>query len=185
MRLEVGRNGAVFLDRDGTINAKMPEGDYVKCPGELTLLPGAARAVAEINRASRKVIVITNQRGIALGRMSEADLRAVHGRLQFLVGQAAGGSFTGFIHCPHDKDECECRKPQPGMFWNAATRWPDVNLRESVMIGDSWSDVQAAEAAGIAALHIGVDVPDLLTAVLRRLSLDPPLWSGKSSGAEI
>lgn len=162
--MKVGDRGAVFLDRDGTINVRLL-GDYVTSAQDMVLLPGAAQAVAEINRARRRVIVLTNQRGIALGRMTENDLAAVHERMEQLVNEAAGGMFTGIIHCPHGAGECDCRKPKPGMFYEAASRWPDLDLSESVMIGDSVSDVEAAQAAGVAALRIGDDVPDLLTAV--------------------
>jgi D-glycero-D-manno-heptose 1,7-bisphosphate phosphatase len=168
MRVTVGPRGAVFLDRDGTINVKLDD-DYVTRPGELILLDGAAEAVAEINRAGRKAIVITNQRGIALGRMTEADLAVVHASMERLVGEIAGASFTGIVHCPHGRDECDCRKPKPGMFYEAVRRWPDVDLSESVMIGDAPSDVDAAQAAGLPAIRIGVDAPDLLTAVREQL----------------
>jgi D-glycero-D-manno-heptose 1,7-bisphosphate phosphatase len=164
MRVSVGARGAVFLDRDGTLNVKL-EDDYVTTPDQLILLPGAAEAVAEINRYGRKAVVITNQRGIALGRMTEADLAAVHEHLAQLISQTSGGTLTGIVHCPHGQDECECRKPLPGMFLEAVRRWPDLNLSESVMIGDAPSDVEAAQAAGVQAFRIGVDVPDLLTAV--------------------
>lgn len=168
MRVKVGNRGAVFLDRDGTINVRLA-GNYVTSAQDLVLLPGAAEAVAEINLASRRAIVLTNQRGIALGRMTEDDLAVVHGRMEQLVDEATGGMFAGIIHCPHGVGECDCRKPKPGMFHEAASRWPDLDLSESVMIGDSASDVKAARAAGVAALRIGDDVPDLLTAVREAL----------------
>src|ERR1700752_1585931 len=92
---------AVLLDRDGTINVKAPEGDYITAPGELELLPGAGRAIAMLNRAGVPVAVVTNQRGIALGRMTDQDLDLIHARLRELL--AAEGAFVdAFFHCPHD-----------------------------------------------------------------------------------
>jgi D-glycero-D-manno-heptose 1,7-bisphosphate phosphatase len=169
MRVSVGARGAVFLDRDGTINVKR-DGGYVASADDLVLLPGAAEAVAEINRAGRRAIVVTNQRGIALGRMTEADLSVVHEHMEQLVNQIAGGTFTGIIHCPHGIDECQCRKPKPGMFHEAVRRWPDLELTQSVMIGDAPSDAEAATAAGVTAIHIGTEFPDLLTAVREAIS---------------
>ena len=81
MNLMAGRLDAVFLDRDGTINVKAPEGEYITRPEQLRLLPGAGEGIRMLNRAGVPVVVITNQRGIALGRMDEADLAAVHSRL--------------------------------------------------------------------------------------------------------
>jgi D-glycero-D-manno-heptose 1,7-bisphosphate phosphatase len=152
MRVTVGPRGAVFLDRDGTINVKLDD-DYVTRPGELILLDGAAEAVAEINRAGRKAIVITNQRGIALGRMTEGDLAVVHASMERLVGEIAGASFTGIVHCPHGRDECDCRKPKPGLLVNAA-RDRGIDLPSSFMVGDRWRDIDAGLAAGCRAIFI-------------------------------
>jgi D-glycero-D-manno-heptose 1,7-bisphosphate phosphatase len=169
MRVTLGPHGAVFLDRDGTINVRLVD-DYVTRPADLVLLPGAAEAVAEIVRSGHKVVVVTNQRGISLGRMTETDLKAVHDHMEQLVSRATGGTFTGIIYCPHDRGVCECRKPKPGMLREASLRWPDIELSESVLIGDSASDVAAATAAGMQAMRIGVDAPDLLTAVRKLLA---------------
>src|ERR1700733_7535629 len=101
---------AVFLDRDGTINVKAAEGDYVTRPKQLELLRGAAEGIRLLNRAGVPVVVITNQRGIALGRMSEADLMRVHVRLRDLVLRH-DASIDEIFYCPHDKGVCACRKP--------------------------------------------------------------------------
>ena len=81
-----GRLDAVLLDRDGTINVKAPEGDYITSPQQLKLMPGATEAIGLLNRGRIPVIIVTKQRGIALGRMTEADLAAVHSRLMQLLG---------------------------------------------------------------------------------------------------
>src|ERR1700750_861845 len=91
---------AVFLDRDGVINRKRPEGSYVTSWGEFELLPGALEALALLARADTPVIVVTNQRGIARGRMTEADLDDIHARLRAAVS-AAGGRLDAIYHCPH------------------------------------------------------------------------------------
>ncbi|HEV2062608.1 MAG TPA: HAD-IIIA family hydrolase, partial [Solirubrobacteraceae bacterium] len=104
--------GAAFLDRDGTINVKPPEGEYVEAPEELRLLPGAAAAIARLNAAGLPVIVVTNQRGVALGRMTEADVAAVHDRLREELSRA-GAHVDAIYHCPHQEGACACRKPRP------------------------------------------------------------------------
>jgi D-glycero-D-manno-heptose 1,7-bisphosphate phosphatase len=106
---------AVFLDRDGTLNRKAADGDYVKHPSELELLPRASAAVRRLNQQRVRVIVVTNQRGIALGRMSERDLEAIHIRLAAELARA-GARVDAIYHCPHDGGACSCRKPAPGCF---------------------------------------------------------------------
>jgi D-glycero-D-manno-heptose 1,7-bisphosphate phosphatase len=160
------------LDRDGTINEKAPDGDYVKHPGELSVLPGAAEAIRRLNDAGVTVIVVTNQRGIALGRMSEADLNEIHAELAARLEAAAGARIDAFFHCPHGLDECDCRKPGTGMFISARERYPWIDLGGSVTIGDSVSDVAAGQALGMRTLHLGVDAADLRAAVDQLLGPD-------------
>jgi D-glycero-D-manno-heptose 1,7-bisphosphate phosphatase len=152
----------VFLDRDGTINVKAPEGDYVKSWDEFEFLPGAAEAVRALREPGRRVVIVTNQRGIALGRMSEDDLADIHTRMLEVTGPV-----DAIYHCPHDDGECDCRKPLPGMLERAAAEVPGVDLSRSVMIGDSESDMQAGRAVGARCIRIGADVPSLAAAVER------------------
>jgi D-glycero-D-manno-heptose 1,7-bisphosphate phosphatase len=137
---------AAFLDRDGTINVKAPEGEYVERPAEVRLLPGAAEAISALNAAGIPVIVVTNQRGIALGRMTEDDLERVHERLASLLAEK-GARVDGWYHCPHDKGACECRKPGTALLERAA-REHGFELTRSVLIGDSESDVEAGRRVG-------------------------------------
>jgi D-glycero-D-manno-heptose 1,7-bisphosphate phosphatase len=141
------RPDAVLLDRDGTINFKAPEGEYVTTPDELELLPGAAKAIRRLNEAEVPVSVITNQRGIALGRMTEADLAAVHARLADLLA-AERARVDAIFYCPHDKDTCDCRKPGTAMLEWTRNRFRLRSLRDAVVIGDALSDVQAGSAVG-------------------------------------
>jgi D-glycero-D-manno-heptose 1,7-bisphosphate phosphatase len=164
VRPRLSEGGAVFLDRDGTINVSPPPGEYVVQPDQVALLPGAGAAIAAINRAGHRVIVVTNQRGVALGRMSEDDLARVHERLRALL-QRGGATLDDILFCPHNLGECDCRKPGTRMFRDAQERWPDIDLGESIMIGDSDIDAQAAAGVGIPAIQLGADAPDLLSAV--------------------
>lgn len=158
-----------FLDRDGTINEKAPDGEYIARPDELRLLPGAAQAIRALNDAGVSVIVVTNQRGIALGKLSESDLEAVHAELGRKLEEAAGARVDAFFHCPHDIGECDCRKPATGMFRQARQRLPWIDFAQAVMIGDSDTDVEAGRSLGTWTVRLGVDAADLAAAVDRLL----------------
>lgn len=143
--------GLVLLDRDGTLNRKAPEGDYVTRPDDLVMLPGAAAAVRRLNESEIPVALVTNQRGIARGRMTTADLEAVHESLRAALARE-GARLDAIYHCPHDVG-CRCRKPQPGMLL-AAIRAFGVAPDEAVMIGDAGSDIEAGVAAGTGTVQI-------------------------------
>jgi D-glycero-D-manno-heptose 1,7-bisphosphate phosphatase len=160
--------GVALLDRDGTINVKAPEGEYITTPDELELLPGAARAIRLLNDAGVPVAVVTNQRGIALGRMTEEDLRAVHDRLSALLRDDGGARVDLWLHCPHEKDACSCRKPQPGMLVEALERLGG-DAATSLMAGDAPSDVEAGAAAGVPTERVSAERP-LLAVVEEWLS---------------
>lgn len=146
----------VFLDRDGVINRKPPEGKYIGRWEDFDVLPGAEAAIAELNRAGLRVLVVSNQRGIALGYYTAADVDAVHARLQeHLAG--FGGHVDGFYYCPHDRNECDCRKPAPGMFEDAFRDFPEATAQNSVMVGDSLSDIEAARNLGMPSIFIEGD----------------------------
>lgn len=158
-------SGVAFLDRDGTINRKAPEGDYVKHAREVALLPGAAQAVRRLNDAGVWAIVVSNQRGIALGRMTEHDLEQVNEALSAQLSKASGAHINAFFHCPHDIGTCDCRKPGIGMFVQAQECFPWIDIARSVMIGDSDSDIQAGQALGLRAVRLGIEAPDLEGAI--------------------
>jgi D-glycero-D-manno-heptose 1,7-bisphosphate phosphatase len=150
--LRVGRARGVrvirwaLLDRDGTISVGAPEGDYIRTVAELALLPDAADAVRRLNAAGLPVAVVTNQRGVALGLMSEADLDAVNERLRELLA-AEGARLDAVYCCPHGHDACDCRKPLPGLLTRAAAEL-GLPLADAVMVGDTEVDVEAGRAAG-------------------------------------
>jgi D-glycero-D-manno-heptose 1,7-bisphosphate phosphatase len=146
----------VFLDRDGVLNEKMPEGRYVAKWADFRMLPGVPEAIARLNRAGIRVIVVSNQRGIALGLYSAADVRAVHTCLQARLGEQ-GGHIDAFYICPHDRDGCDCRKPSPGMFEQARRDFPEITADNSLMVGDSLSDVQFGKRLGMRTVYVQGD----------------------------
>jgi D-glycero-D-manno-heptose 1,7-bisphosphate phosphatase len=138
----------VFLDRDGTLNAKPPAGEYIERPDALRLLPGAAEAVRMLNRAGLWTGVATNQRGVALGRMSTADLAAVHARLRELLAEE-GAVLDAIYSCPHELGACDCRKPGPGMLLQAKREQPELAFERAAIIGDSLADVETGRRLGL------------------------------------
>jgi D-glycero-D-manno-heptose 1,7-bisphosphate phosphatase len=137
---------AAFLDRDGVINRKPPEGQYVTRWEEMHLLPEAAEGIALLNRAGFRVIVVTNQRCVAKGLIATAELESMHERMCRKLA-ADGATIDGVFYCPHEKQPaCRCRKPAPGMLLDAA-RAHQIDLKTSWMIGDSEIDVEAGRNA--------------------------------------
>ncbi len=151
--LKIDRTWSLFLDRDGVINKRLID-DYVKNIAEFQFLPGVIEAVAGLSGIFGKIFIVTNQRGIAGGLMSIEDLGRVHG---FMLGEIekAGGRIDKIYFCPHDRDEnCGCRKPDIGMALKAREDFPEVDFSKSVMVGDSASDLEFGEKAGMVAVHI-------------------------------
>ncbi len=135
----------VILDRDGTIN--YDSDDYIKSPAELRPIPGSLDAIARLTQAGYRIVVATNQSGIARGLFDTATLVSIHELLQRQAAQA-GGRIDAFFFCPHAPDgSCDCRKPQPGMLREISRRF-NVPLADVYMVGDAQRDVDAAAAAG-------------------------------------
>jgi D-glycero-D-manno-heptose 1,7-bisphosphate phosphatase len=143
----------VFLDRDGILNEKMPEGEYVTRWEDFHVLAGVPQALRRLNEEGLRVVVVTNQRGIARGLYTLADVEGIHAKFQQQL-HSAGAHIDAMFICPHDKDKCNCRKPLPGLFDQAVAQFPSITPATSVMIGDSLSDVEFARRLGMAAIFI-------------------------------
>jgi D-glycero-D-manno-heptose 1,7-bisphosphate phosphatase len=141
------REPAVILDRDGVLNVKPPRAQYVTRPDDFAWRDGSLEALRAFADAGWRVLVVSNQAGIARGAMTHADLDAVHARMR-AEAEEAGGRIDGVYVCPHGWDEgCACRKPAPGMLF-AAQRDHDLDLTRTTFVGDDERDAQAAAAAG-------------------------------------
>jgi histidinol-phosphate phosphatase family protein len=139
-------HAAVFLDRDGVINEDPVE--FVTRPEELRLLPSSAQAIARLNAMGVPVLVCSNQSGVAKGLYTLDTLARISERLQEML-RAYGAHIDAFYYCPHDDaDQCDCRKPKPGLLLRAAEEH-GVALERSVFVGDSWRDIVAGRAAGV------------------------------------
>jgi D-glycero-D-manno-heptose 1,7-bisphosphate phosphatase len=135
----------VILDRDGTINHDSDA--YIKSPSEWRPIEGSLEAIARLTQAGFRIVVATNQSGIARGLFDTATLIAIHDTLQRAAAQA-GGRIDAFFFCPHAADAaCKCRKPEPGMLLEVARRF-NISLQNTYVVGDALRDVQAAAAAG-------------------------------------
>ncbi len=135
----------LILDRDGVIN--QDSDDYIKSPEEWIAIPGSLEAIAKANRAGFRVIVVTNQSGLARGYFDINMLNAMHQKLHKKLARL-GGEIEAIFFCPHLPDEgCECRKPKPGMLKEIQERL-NISLEKVWFVGDSYSDIKAARAAG-------------------------------------
>ena len=171
------RQKAIFLDRDGTINAYK---GFLTHLENFELLPGVAEAIRKINKSGYLCIVVSNQPVIARGNCSFDDLKAIHDKMETLLGKE--GAFVDAIYyCPHHPDkgfegerieykiDCDCRKPKPGLFLQAAKDW-NINLSESYMIGDSERDVAAGNSAGCKQSYlIKTNEPEALLSITNKI----------------
>ncbi len=136
----------VFIDRDGVINANRP--DYVKSWHEFHFLPGSREAIAKLSRAGHRIVVCTNQAGVAKGVIAVETIEDIHRKMVAEIAEM-GGLIEKVYYCPHAKEEnCACRKPRPGMLLRARDEL-DLDLTDAVFVGDSMSDIRAGLAAGI------------------------------------
>lgn len=143
----LARRPVALLDRDGVLNRKPPRAEYVRNWNEFEWLPGVKPALAQLKAAGYRLIVISNQAGVARGAMTEADLESVHRRMLEEAAEA-GGQIDGIYSCTHGWDEgCECRKPRAGLLFQAQRDF-SFDLTRAVFIGDDERDAAAADAAG-------------------------------------
>ncbi len=136
-------NKLIILSRDGVINEL--SGDCVASPEEWIPIPGSLDAIAQLNQADYRVVVVTHQSGLARGQIGIDTLNAIHNKMTRALA-AEGGRIDGLFFCPHGPDsDCECRKPSPGLLDQIADRF-HVSLEQVLCVGDSLEDLQAAMA---------------------------------------
>lgn len=146
----------VFLDRDGVINRKPVDGHYVTRWEEFEFLPRAKKALELLKSHGFHVVVVTNQRGVALGHMTEADVKAIHERMSQSLAES-GAAPDAVYFCPHEIGACTCRKPGIGLFLKAKERWPDLRFEDSFVIGDTDADIEAGVRVGACTIRITSD----------------------------
>jgi D-glycero-D-manno-heptose 1,7-bisphosphate phosphatase len=145
---------AVFLDRDGTLNMRPAEHEYVTAAADFAWIPGAREGLSRLAKAGYVLTVVSNQRGVGRGLVSRDVLDEIERRIQ---GELAveGCAIEAFRYCFHgDEDDCDCRKPRPGMILGLAEML-DLDLAASWVIGDAASDTAAGRAAGCRTALVG------------------------------
>ena len=141
----------IFLDRDGVINEN--RSDYVKSWSEFSFLSGSREAIAKLTQAGHRIVVCTNQAGVARGTISVEAVEDIHHRMIESICEF-GGKIEKVYYCPHDRDgDCFCRKPRPGMLLQARDEL-GIDMHDAVFIGDSITDIRAGLAAGIHAVLV-------------------------------
>ena len=150
---ESKKRKAVFLDRDGVITQEPPH--YAHRRDQLALVPGAAEAIRLFNDNGLIVVVVTNQAGIARGLYGEKDMHAFNGAMEEELKREKGARIDAIYWCAHHPEAvherhriaCDCRKPNAGLFFRAQSDLL-IDLGQSIMIGDKWSDIEAGRKAG-------------------------------------
>ncbi len=149
----LARHPAVIVDRDGVLNRRPPTGHCVREVAEFEWLPGSLEALRAFHEAGYRVIVASNQAGVARGQLTTESLRAIHTRME-AEARAAGGAIDAIYYCPHDWDAgCECRKPKPGLLFQAQRDF-SLDLTRTYFLADDEEDLQAAAAAAAPSLLV-------------------------------
>lgn len=147
-KLKIDRGWALFLDRDGVINRRLKD-DYVKNWSEFQFMDGVLEIMPELCELFDYIIVVTNQQGVGKGHMSEEQLNTIHEKMKQSVEQA-GGRIDLILACPDlSAKEPNCRKPHPAMGYRAREKFPEIDFRKSIMVGDSITDIQFGENLGM------------------------------------
>jgi D-glycero-D-manno-heptose 1,7-bisphosphate phosphatase len=141
----------IILDRDGVINEDSDE--YIKSPNEWHAIKGSLKAIAKLNKAEFKVVVVTNQSGVGRGLFSAQTLAEIHAKMLNKL-EKVGGRLNGIYVCPHSPDEnCNCRKPNIGLLEEVKAQYSN-NFQQAIFIGDTIKEVQAAEKIGCRAILV-------------------------------
>lgn len=144
---------AVFLDRDGLINEKAPEHEYIRKWEEFRFLPGVPEAIRRLNEAGYLVLVVTNQRGVARGLMTMEEAFELHSAMCAAL-ERDGARIARVYMCPHEEGSCTCRKPDIGLFLQAERDFA-IDKSRSWMVGDSDSDIEAGRRYGVRTIKTG------------------------------
>lgn len=153
-RLPRSKRRCVFFDRDGVVNESPGPGRYVLRWEDFHLIPQFPLCLGLTVQMGFVAVIVTNQRAVARGLMTCADVEYIHGQLNRLLTTEYRLALLDIVYCPHDNDQCSCRKPQPGMLLAMAEKH-NLDLAASWMIGDSETDIEAGRQAGCRTILVG------------------------------
>lgn len=154
----IQHNWTLFLDRDGVMNHEI-ENDYVKNIEEFNMYEESIKAIPLLNQLFNRIIIVTNQKGIGKGLMTEDNLNSIH---QLMLQQLTnvGGKIDQIYFCADLDDLSPNRKPQPGMAFQAKQHFPDIDLSKSIMVGNRMSDMNFARNAGMYSVFVATTHPE-------------------------
>lgn len=156
---DIDSGWTLFLDRDGVINLESP-GLYVTNWDEFQFMRRVPESISFFNSRFGRLIVTTNQRGVTKGLMTLADLENIHSRMQSALSEH-GAVIDKIYYCLDAEPSSPCRKPNPGMAFQAAREIPGIDLRKSVMVGNNLSDMMFGRNAGMRTIFVKTTDPDL------------------------
>lgn len=174
-----------FFDRDGIVN-RAPGPGYVESWEDFYLQPEFPVVLKKVTDAGYAAAIITNQRCVARGIITEEVLLDMHRRLMEMLKQEHGLELLDIYYCPHERDTCDCRKPQPGMLIRAASEY-NIDLHESWVVGDQQTDIETGKRAGCRTIYVTDDPQcndaDLTVASMKELvsAVDTVLASQSSN----
>jgi len=158
--LQISSNWTLFLDRDGVINEKL-DGDYVKSLEEFQFIPGSKEAIVRLKGIFQRIVIVTNQQGIGKGLMTHEDLKQVH---DFMISEIndAGGKIDSIYYCPELANKnAACRKPNTGMALEAKKDFPEIDFQNSIMVGDSISDIEMGNRLEMKTVYLSDSLDNL------------------------
>lgn len=156
-RIGIDNSWCLFLDRDGVINEEKNE-DYIRNLNEFHFIPGALETLHQITPLFQRVLLVTNQRGIGKGLMTEEDLIEIHTYLQQEI-LSGGGKMDAMYFAPDLSTDALNRKPNPGMAYQAVKQFPDIDLNKSIMVGNRLSDMQFGKNVGMTTIYLATTHP--------------------------
>jgi D-glycero-D-manno-heptose 1,7-bisphosphate phosphatase len=154
----IDKDWTLFLDRDGVINEEKPDG-YILHVGEFVFYQGVKEALRVLAEKFGHILIVTNQRGIGKGMMTTSDLQAIHDKM-VLEMVKAGGRVDDIYYCDSLSDDHPMRKPNPGMALQAKKDHPGIDLRRSIMVGNTLSDMEFGKNAGMHTVYLRTTRPE-------------------------
>ncbi len=153
------KDWTLFLDRDGVINIEKVE-DYINDWSEFQFYPGTVEAIVTLGKLFKKIVIVTNQKGIGKGVTKKEAVETIHHNLATCVREA-GGHIDAFLYCPDTESSSPCRKPNPGMAFQAKILFPDIDFSKSLMVGNNLSDLHFGRNAGMHTAFVRTTKPEL------------------------